>query len=172
MTQFTNKAQDRIKARKTPSNDVGKPVGESNAAVPDLIEALKECVTYDGATYQGLTPFEASYFETALWSSTDGDGEPLDSAKYSDAEPTEATISRIKADCDSFIRRAEDLFDVAGYNMSAYHVAHDFWLTRNRHGAGFWDGDYPEPLGKQLTDLAHGFGEINLYVDDNKIYME
>jgi hypothetical protein len=56
--------------------------------------------------------------------------------------------------------------------MSDFHVAHDFWLTRNHHGAGFWDGDYPEPLGKQLTELAHSYGECELYVgDDSKIYI-
>lgn len=54
-----------------------------------------------------------------------------------------------------------------------YEIAmHDFWLTRNRHGAGFWDGDYEKADGEKLTELAHSFGEINLYVgDDGKIYM-
>jgi hypothetical protein len=51
-------------------------------------------------------------------------------------------------------------------------IAHDFWLTRNGHGAGFWDGDYKlsefdliyENLGDRLTELAKNFGECNLYV--------
>ena len=48
-------------------------------------------------------------------------------------------------------------------------MAHDFWLTRNGHGTGFWDGDYPE-TGDRLTELAKKFGECNLYVtDDNEI---
>lgn len=50
---------------------------------------------------------------------------------------------------------------------------HDFWLTRNSHGAGFWDGDWPETEGKLLTDASHAFGECNLYVtDDGKIGIE
>jgi hypothetical protein len=47
-------------------------------------------------------------------------------------------------------------------------------LVTFMHGpqSGFWDGDYPEPLGKQLTDLAHEFGEVELYVgEDGKLYM-
>jgi len=29
------------------------------------------------------------------------------------------------------------------------------------HGAGFWDGDYPEPQGKLLTELSKTFGEFD-----------
>jgi hypothetical protein len=48
---------------------------------------------------------------------------------------------------------------------------HDFWLTRNGHGAGFWDGDYEEELGEKLTAICKKMGSIDLYVgDDNKIY--
>ena len=47
---------------------------------------------------------------------------------------------------------------------------HDFWLTRNRHGAGFWDRGL-EFVGINLTDAAHAWGEFNLYVgDDGLIY--
>ena len=45
------------------------------------------------------------------------------------------------------------------------HAGHDFALTRNRHGVGFWDGDWPV-YGDLLTKLAHSFGEIELYVSD------
>lgn len=52
------------------------------------------------------------------------------------------------------------------------NAAHNFWLTRNRHGAGFWDGDWPEPFAKQLTDAAHKFGSCDLYVgDDGRLYI-
>jgi hypothetical protein len=51
-------------------------------------------------------------------------------------------------------------------------AGHDFWLTRNGHGAGFWDGDWPEPLATVLTDAAHAFGELSPYVgDDGLIYL-
>ena len=49
----------------------------------------------------------------------------------------------------------------------------DFWLTRNGHGAGFWDRGLGE-VGDQLTkkcDWQGKFGERNLYIgDDGKIY--
>jgi hypothetical protein len=47
---------------------------------------------------------------------------------------------------------------------------HDFWLTRNGHGAGFWDGDWPEEVGKRLTEASKKYGEVYLYVQDGKIF--
>lgn len=46
-------------------------------------------------------------------------------------------------------------------------AGHDFWLTRNGHGSGFWDGGWPEPAATRLTDAAHAYGEFNLYVGDD-----
>ena len=44
-------------------------------------------------------------------------------------------------------------------------VVHDFWYTRNGHGAGFWDGDYEN--GEVLTDIADSFGEVSTYEGDD-----
>lgn len=32
--------------------------------------------------------------------------------------------------------------------------ASDLWYTRNGHGCGFWDGDYPDGVGEKLSDIA------------------
>ena len=121
-----------------------------------------------------MDKFLASYIETALWSTTDEDGVPLDNSKYSDAELHPKTLERFKADCEKFILESSKILacDTTNDSHPTYHIAHDFWLTRNRHGAGFWDGDYPEPIATKLTELAHSFGECDLYVgDDNKFYL-
>jgi hypothetical protein len=49
-------------------------------------------------------------------------------------------------------------------------TGHDFWLTRNGTGAGFWDGDWFE--GEKLTEAAKAFGNFDLMVDhdDGTIY--
>lgn len=121
--------------------------------------------------------FSASYIETALWSSTDEEGTNLDSSKYADVKFSQEAIERIQVDCVRFqdaanpligaFKRETDGSILNSINLSKNRVAHDFWLTRNRHGAGFWDGDYPEPLAKQLTDLAHSFDECDIYVGDD-----
>ena len=121
-------------------------------------------------TTKQLTDFEASYMETALWSTNDNAGLPLDSG-YHDNELVPETIARIKKDCTEFEDRATAILNEHDYCSGDFNLAHDFWLTRNRHGAGFWDGNYPEPLGQKLTALAHSFGEVELYIgDDSKLY--
>jgi hypothetical protein len=131
------------------------------------------------ALVEVLDSFELSYVETMVWSSTDENGANFDSSEYADTEFADETIARIKQDCakcrtlsdaafDSFNAQSDDY----PINSSQYHVAHDFWLTRNHHGAGFWDGDYPEPLATTLTDLAHAFSEQDLYIgEDGKFYL-
>lgn len=126
-----------------------------------------------------LDNFTRSYIESALWSSTDDDGNPLDGVEYADTELADETIARFVADCTKFQADYARVLIEQGYEDDSQvqslpaesHFAHDFWLTRNRHGAGFWDGDYPKALGKALTDLAHSYGECDLYIgDDGKIY--
>ncbi|SRR6266550_1146825 len=123
------------------------------------------------------TPFLRSYIETALWSSTDDEGVPLDSAKYADAKLADETLEQMSKDCEQFqteyAKLARDLDDSVLRSFPPdSQIPHDFWLTRNHHGAGFWDGDYPKAIGQALTELAHSFGECDLYVgDDGKIHL-
>lgn len=108
------------------------------------------------------------YLETALWSSNDDNGIPLDN-DYSIEDISIESLERQSLELSQFINDAGSLLD--GLDMT--DVAHDFWLTRNRHGAGFWDGDYPETVGQLLTHLSHKFKEVYVYVgDDNKVYFE
>lgn len=117
-----------------------------------------------------------AYIACALWSSTDNSrddgGDPLDK-NYSPDDLAPETRRKMRADCEAFVKTArEDLKEYAGASRDFWEsVGHDFWLTRNGHGAGFWDGDWPEPQASRLTEAAEAMGEVNLYVgDDGKIY--
>jgi hypothetical protein len=114
-----------------------------------------------------LSVFEKSYIETMFWSSIDDDtGKPMD-ALYSVGDLHPETLEQIRKDCEEFQKRIETL----EIDETETQIAHDFWLTRNRHGAGFWDGDYPKKLGEELTKISHQFGELYLYLgDDGKLY--
>ncbi len=127
-----------------------------------------------------LDLFTQAYIECALWSSTDESnedgGEPLEDNYYpTDIEPE--TMRRIQEDCAAFQADNRELLDKAGklYSHSGQwthdeQAGHDFWLTRNRHGAGFWDRGLGE-VGAALTQKAHEYGEFNLIVgDDGRIY--
>lgn len=123
--------------------------------------------------------FISAYITCALWSTNDEStpqgGEPLD-ANYSDSDIAAEARAKMEADCLAFLAKVESLIDSDDPRLSSdgsgrySHAGHDFWLTRNGHGAGFWDGDWPVH-GNALTDLSNEFPEVNLCVgSDGKIH--
>lgn len=117
------------------------------------------------------------YITCALWSTNDesdeSGGEPLDE-NYDETDLADETRATMRADVEKFARANAQVIAEAfrtGPRCDWSHAGHDLWLTRNHHGAGFWDGDWPKDVGEKLTKAAHAFGEVNLYVgDDGKIY--
>lgn len=129
-----------------------------------------------------LECFTAHYFITALWASReDGSDDWLD-VDAGDFAPE--TLDQIAADCRAFYLANRDTIHCDGAPQAqdfdttaseservAAMAGHDFWLTRNGHGVGFWDGDWPEPAATALDNAAKAFGSCDLYVgDDGKIY--
>lgn len=118
-----------------------------------------------------------SYIETALWSSSDNadesGGEPLDK-NYGINDLAPKAVEKMRRDVNKFFEEnAKDIELAASEGQDGKQVAHDFWLTRNGHGAGFWDGDYSEELGNRLTAAAEKFGEQDIVIgDDGKLYAE
>lgn len=110
------------------------------------------------------------YITCALWSSTDGHDEHLDQ-NYDSSDISEITKANMLTDVTKFLKDAESLLEES--NLTDEQIGHDFWLTRNRHGAGFWDRGLSKSLGEKLTKICHEFGEVNLYVgDDGKIHSD
>ena len=131
-----------------------------------LLDVLSEDVDPDNGG------FTNAYIEAALWSSLDDNDEPLDK-KYSKSDISDETMNQIKDDCNKFKDEATQIYSDGGWSDD--QAGHDFWLTRNGHGAGFWDRSesegYNQDAGKQLTDISKKFGEYDLYVgDDGLIY--
>jgi hypothetical protein len=115
-----------------------------------------------------LDGFTHAYITCALWSSTDPDNDdrPLD-RDYDESDLSDDCRAKMVADCKAFQEaNAEDLS--VGDDEQA---GHDFWLTRNGHGAGFWDGDWPEPQATRLTAACKAVGGCDLIVgDDGQIH--
>lgn len=118
-----------------------------------------------------LTVFEKSYIETILWASIDEETQkPMDSI-FSVNDFSDEAMLRIKKDCAEF-QVGEEYSDITN-DYNDVQLAHDFWITRNHHGAGFWDGDYPKEIGDFLTNRAGKFPELRVYVgDDKKLYFD
>lgn len=109
----------------------------------------------------GLDEMLDEYISTALlYSPADETGRSLSGRARSDIDG--ATMDQMRRDVESFLADYRD--QIRGEYARA---GADFWLTRNRHGAGFWDGDWPKDDAKILTDGAHAYGESELYVDDD-----
>lgn len=117
--------------------------------------------------------FLRGYLAAALFTGTDESdeqgGEPLDK-NYTIDDFSNDAIARAVRDTNEFIKKYNDQLAETGADDE--QLGHDFWLTRNRHGTGFWDRNYPEPAAKTLTDAAHAMGECWVLVgDDNKIHL-
>lgn len=110
-----------------------------------------------------------AHIEVALWAShyETLEGEYL---KLEDFEPSDLLTACLDFDLFLFLSRLnkEGLLGDAIDAQNIERIAHDFWLTRHHHGAGFWDGDYPSSLGDRLTEISQQFDELYLTIDPDE----
>jgi hypothetical protein len=115
--------------------------------------------------YTDLDEFTIHYLIAAMWSTSDGSdetgGDPIDKT-FDLCDFSEPALLAACRDCDAFREQAGELLN----NLDNEQAGHDFWLTREHHGAGFWDRGLGE-VGDKLTKIAYSFGEGDLYVGDD-----
>jgi hypothetical protein len=115
---------------------------------------------------QPLDAFTGGYIEAMYFADT-GEGDQPSSG----AELALETRRRIILACQQFQRVNADLltraYDRVGYSEA--RAGHDFYLTQNGHGAGYWDRDEldADGLGDALTDAAKLYTAVDLYEGDN-----
>lgn len=129
--------------------------------------------------------FFAAYVECALWSSTDDsrpDGDESLGTHYGPEHITKKSLAFMRKDCEAFYRlyskcwAHSPTFPKVGHKpYTCSDAGHDFWLTRNGHGAGFWDCDNIGSFAgydsaELLTEAAKACGEVNLHVYRKRIY--
>lgn len=143
-----------------------------------------------GGSMPRLDRFTRAYAIAALWSSTDESnergGEPMDE-NYTVFDIAPETLEEMIEDCAKFQKDNAELLEQAydqriaedprrrgggagpgDYDSEA--AGHDFWLTRNGHGAGFWDRNLGE-VGDKLAEAARAWGNYDLYIgDDGQVY--
>lgn len=103
-----------------------------------------------------------SYLETALFTSDEEEGISGMAIFEFDGEER----MKVKEEIEKFIKEVEEegLLNVTDAGL----FGHNFWLTRNGHGAGFWDAGLGED-GEKLSEISKKYGTSDLYVgDDNK----
>lgn len=86
----------------------------------------------------------------------------------------EDTLTDIREECEKFQEENKELL-VFAHNHLDYddrQAGRDFWFTRNRHGVGYWDRDELKGgVGAALTEAAQAYGEVDVFWQDNKIYV-
>lgn len=118
-----------------------------------------------------IDDFTKGYITCALWSETDENEECLD-AVYSIEDITEESIQLIIAECKTFqdenkalLNQYYDLYKHWEYT-SEEMAGHDYWLTRNGHGTGFWDRGLGE-LGEALTKACQ-YQARHLFINEDE----
>lgn len=110
-----------------------------------------------------MDQFTKGYIACGLWASTLDDDSPMDK-QYDASHLSSEALKRIEEVCTDFQTANADL--LAHTHSPADQNGHDFFLTRNHHGAGFWDRGYGK-IGDDLTQKAHEYGSDDWYIGDS-----
>jgi hypothetical protein len=126
-----------------------------------------------------------AYIDSMLWSESCNGSAPLDVCNhlgkrgedagdcdqsleylnYGESDLSGEAYKEIRQDVADFVTaNYDDLFGI----IAADQAGHDFLLTRNGHGAGFWDRGNGD-LGDRLADAARVYGTQGAYVGDDEL---
>jgi hypothetical protein len=110
--------------------------------------------------------FVDAYLEAALWTAIDEAGNPLRNFSLDDF--SQEAVDQAIEDCDRFVTENRKDLEIHGITseIKAHH-GHDFWLTRNGHGAGYWDRGYDQEVGDRLTAAAEAYGQEDVERSSN-----
>lgn len=146
----------------------------------DTSGAEKEFTALDAFTQAYIEALfwteEAPGVSTEEWLATDdhdGGSIPGD-VGFADLAPE--ALAAIVADCAKFqadnaadLTEAYDNGRINGYDEAS--AGHDYWLTRNGHGAGFWDrglGDVGDRLSAKAGECPSSYVYLG---DDGKVHV-
>lgn len=96
--------------------------------------------------------FVVGYLETREWVTAEGDEWPSP-----DLDADAEALGEVRGDCVGFV--IDNLDDLHATGASGRDLGGEFYLTRNRHGSGYWDRGYGH-IGRRLTDAAHPYGTL------------
>lgn len=114
-----------------------------------------------------------AYLAAALWADLDESHKSLGLTIH---EFSNGSKMRAERDCIAFVsENFTDIHDALHHPQVPYdweNVGHDLWLTRQGHGAGFWDRGLGD-VGERLSEAARKMGERYLILgNDGMVYIE
>ncbi len=109
---------------------------------------------------------QSGYREAMAFTDCHTDNPELENLDFSDE-----LLKKSDDECESFYHENKKLLKDSGLHPD--QCGHDFWLTRNGHGAGFWDRGLND-IGEALTKACgyeSKYGAVDLYAgDDGEIH--
>lgn len=130
--------------------------------------------------HSNLKDLVAGYVDAMLWAEhTEHDGKDqgsFESCGYAQDDIALSAAKEIVRDCQAFCEIHSTLweFDAQGNPLAEkadlYAIGQNFYLSRNGHGAGFFDSGMSE--ARALQQAAKTYGTQGLYLGDNgKLYV-
>lgn len=118
-----------------------------------------------------LGQFTLGYIEAALWCGIVHEEDSGTEERNYDIDDISAkALHEMIEDCTDFqAANRTDLIAARSTANTPAQQGHDFYLTRNRHGAGFWDRGLGE-VGDRLAKAAHAYGDSSLALHRGKLY--
>jgi hypothetical protein len=118
------------------------------------------------------------YVECALWSESGGIVWDDDSQRFVEDPDNDQSFLDHNFEPDDITSESLEkmLQDVTAFAMDnaddlamwePEQAGHDFWLTRNGHGAGFWDRGNGA-AGDRLTEASKSYGQGRLWYDETE----
>jgi hypothetical protein len=148
---------------------MGQVVNDSDEPQEDINQYVLGVLGLSGANIDAIVD---GYLECQLWAGHDMDREDamLDE-NYGREDISEEYVNKLReelltvvTDHPLAVRMYLNARERTGYDRNEL-FGHDFYLTREHHGVGFWDRGLGE-LGDYLTNIAHAYGEAGQLWDD------
>jgi hypothetical protein len=167
-----------------PVHEPGAPCAHLESCTIDTTTGMRECLAcrhrWQPARPATLDTFTRAYLECALWTSDPKprSGEWSERPEWCIDRIDDPSLLRAVEICREFQTEHRAILDEVSdtYHTDDARHGHDFWLTRNGHGAGFWGRGYDlvpnddtRDLGEILTEASNGYGTADLFCSQEGI---
>lgn len=123
-------------------------MNNSDNNIEEATQAALECLLWTGTVYTGLNPDYAT---------------PMDSL-YAIGDIADESVQMIRGYVYDMVDMASQ-YGIVIDAITPESFGHDFVLTAQHHGTGYWDRGYGH-TGECLTEFAHKFS-VDAYVGDD-----
>jgi len=145
---------------------MGLAVNDSETIEQGLRDYAIELASVPGHNGADIDAMVLGYLDCQLWAQTDYDrdddmsGEPKLDANYDVSDISSEYVEALHNEIAGIV--AEHPLAVRMYlkTRASEYFGHDFYLTREGHGAGFWDRGLGQ-LGDYLTQIAKSYGSAD-----------